>query len=72
MWHFLLFVFYQFYCQSVIQNTRMEYSQIKSLIAGFIVMLINGSIYVYGAMTPYLATFLFYTGNIKLKKENKT
>lgn len=33
-----------------------------ALIAGFTVMLVNGSLYVYGTMTPYIVTYLHYKG----------
>ena len=36
--------------------------QCLALFAGFTVMLVNGSLYVYGTMTPYLLTFLKYKG----------
>lgn len=41
----------------------MKASQIVALIAGFLVMLVNGSLYVYGTMTPYIITYLFYKGS---------
>lgn len=42
----------------------MKGSQIIALFAGFMVMLVNGSLYVYGTMTPYIITFLHYKGKI--------
>jgi hypothetical protein len=41
---------------------RITLSQLVALFAGFMVMLVNGSLYVYGTMTPYIFTFLHYKG----------
>lgn len=35
---------------------------IVALFAGFTVMLVQGSLYVYGTMTPYILTYLRYQG----------
>lgn len=35
---------------------------IIALFAGFTVMLVQGSLYVYGTMTPYILTYLRYHG----------
>lgn len=44
----------------------MKASQIIALFAGFMVMLVNGSLYVYGTMTPYIITFLHFKGTPSL------
>jgi hypothetical protein len=36
---------------------------IVALFAGFTVMLVQGSLYVYGTMTPYILSYLYYQGN---------
>ena len=36
--------------------------QIIALIGGFIVMLVQGSLYVFGTMSPYILTYLHYQG----------
>lgn len=36
----------------------MQAGQLIALFAGFMVMLVNGSLYIYGTMTPYVFTFL--------------
>jgi Sec-independent protein secretion pathway component TatC len=38
--------------------------QIIALFGGFVVMLVQGSLYVYGTMTPYLFTYLYYQGTL--------
>lgn len=38
--------------------------QIVALIGGFIVMLVQGSLYIYGTITPYILTYLYYKGNL--------
>jgi hypothetical protein len=35
-------------------------SQIQSLVAGFICMLIYGSAYTYGTLIPYVTSYIFY------------
>lgn len=35
---------------------------IIALFAGFLVMLVQGSLYVYGTMTPYILSYLYYQG----------
>lgn len=35
---------------------------IIALFAGFTVMLVQGSLYVYGTMTPYILSYLYYQG----------
>lgn len=44
----------------------MQLSQVVALFAGFMVMLVNGSLYVYGTMTPYIITYLHYKGTTLL------
>lgn len=39
-------------------------SQLIALISGFIVMLVQGSLYVFGTMTPYIYTYLYYEGTL--------
>ncbi len=39
-------------------------SQLIALISGFIVMLVQGSLYVFGTMTPYIYTYLYYEGKV--------
>jgi len=48
---------------------RITLSQLVALFAGFMVMLVNGSLYVYGTMTPYIFTFLHYKGMHLFSKE---
>lgn len=36
--------------------------QLLSLVAGFTVMLVQGSLYIFGTITPYIATYLYYKG----------
>jgi hypothetical protein len=46
-------------------------SQIVSLIAGALTMMVQGSLYTFGTITPYIASFLYYQGkvvSIKVKK----
>lgn len=40
--------------------------QVVALFAGFTVMLVQGSLYVYGTMTPYIITYLHYQGETSL------
>jgi hypothetical protein len=40
----------------------MQAPQLIALLAGFLVMLVNGSLYIYGTMTPYIYTFLHSKG----------
>jgi predicted ABC-type sugar transport system permease subunit len=42
----------------------MQAQQLIALLAGFLVMLVNGSLYVYGTMTPYIYTFLHFKGTL--------
>lgn len=37
-------------------------TQLLALLGGFTVMLVQGALYVYGTMTPYLLTYLHYQG----------
>lgn len=39
-------------------------SQLIALISGFIVMLVQGSLYVFGTMTPYIYTYLYYEDKV--------
>ena len=50
----------------------MKLRQVVSLIAGFTVMLVNGSLYIYGALTPYLVTFLRNKGKTYFIIGNQT
>jgi hypothetical protein len=38
----------------------IQLRQIVALIAGFTVMLVQGSLYIYGTITPYIITYLHY------------
>jgi predicted ABC-type sugar transport system permease subunit len=49
--------------------STVKLSQVVALFAGFTVMLVNGSLYVYGTMTPYIVTYLHYKGNHVLTQE---
>lgn len=44
------------------KSIMLQLSQLVALLAGFLVMLVNGSLYVYGTMTPYIITYLYYQG----------
>lgn len=37
-------------------------TQLIALTSGFTVMLVQGSLYVFGTMTPYIFTYLYYQG----------
>jgi hypothetical protein len=41
---------------------KLTPKNIIALFAGFTVMLVQGSLYVYGTMTPYILSFLYYKG----------
>lgn len=38
-------------------------SQIASLISGVLVLIVLGSLYTFGAITPYISSYLYYHGN---------
>ena len=46
----------------IIHSIHMQAQQLMALLAGFLVMLVNGSLYIYGTMTPYIFTFLHNKG----------
>jgi hypothetical protein len=42
--------------------TNLRSNELRALVAGFTVMLVQGSMYVYGTLTPYIVTYLHYQG----------
>jgi hypothetical protein len=40
----------------------LKWQQWAALASGFMVMLVQGSLYVYGTMSPYLFSYLYYEG----------
>jgi hypothetical protein len=49
--------------------TDLTIRNIIALFAGFTVMLVQGSLYVYGTMTPYILSYLYYQGKPSLTKD---
>jgi Sec-independent protein secretion pathway component TatC len=48
---------------------KLNAEQIRALAAGAMVMLVQGSLYVFGAISPYLISFLYYEGNLLIIQE---
>jgi len=52
--------------------TGLSTRNIIALFAGFTVMLVQGSLYVYGTMTPYILSYLYYQGISMLTEDRLT
>ena len=41
--------------------------QFRALLAGALIMLVQGSLYVFGTLTSYIASYLYYKGKFFLR-----
>ena len=42
----------------------LTFEQWRAIVAGFLVMLVQGSLYVFGTLTAYIASYLYYKGKL--------